>query len=556
MTPYRIGLAPKLALCLLLSTLLLAAAFGWSNLRFQRRTAESLVLSSADRAADLIERSARFSMMRNDRVALYHLIQDIGAEPGIRRVRIFNEQGFIRYSTDHAEVNTAVNKQAEACFACHAAEQPLTRLARPDHARTFVSNGERLLGVIKPIENRAECYNAACHAHPKERRILGVIDAHLSLAAVDRQLAEHQRYLLAGNAGAVLLFCCTGALFLWIFVHRPVRRLTEATVTVAGGDLTHRIPIASRDELGVLAESFNHMMDDLESAHTELTGWNKTLERRVDAKSRELQRAHDSLVASENLASIGKLAATVAHEVNNPLFGMLTYARLVMKVLHKSDLQPSVKADLDGHLRVIERESKRCGEILKHLLEFARHGGSAAIPPRIAPTDLNLVLRRALKLVHHQLELQHIALDTRFADPLPHAACDSAQIEQATLALLINAVEAMPLGGVLTVISEDDPDHACCRARIRDTGCGISAENLSHIFEPFFTTKEFRHSTGLGLPIAKGIIERHGGQLTVTSEPERGTEFLFTLPVVFDAVELPVARPAAPTTQPAPSGSG
>jgi two-component system NtrC family sensor kinase len=548
------GLAAKLALCLLLSTILMALVFGWFNLRFHRRTAEAMVLSAGDQAADIIERSARFSMMRNDRLALYHLIQDIGSEPGIRRVRIFNEQGFIRYSTDAAEVNTAVDKQAEACFACHAAEQPLTRLAGPDHARSFYAGGERILGVIKPIENRPECYNAACHAHPKERRILGVIDAHLSLTGVDRQLAEHQRNLLAGNIGAVLLFCLTGALFLWVFVHRPVHRLTEATVKVAGGDLTQRIPVTSHDEIGLLAASFNRMMNDLEAAHAELTDWTKTLERRVDLKTRELQRAHDSLVASENLASIGKLAATVAHEVNNPLFGMLTYARLVMKELERSTLDPKVKAELEGHLKVIERESKRCGEILKHLLEFARHGGSAALPPRIAPTDLNTVLRRALKLVHHQLELQHIALEVHCADGLPPVSCDSAQIEQASLALLINAVEAMPLGGILTVLTEFEADVGCCRVRIRDTGSGITPENLQHIFEPFFTTKEFRHSTGLGLPIAKGILDRHGGELTVCSEPGKGTEFQFTLPTELERAGTQSARPlTAPVTQPFPT---
>jgi two-component system NtrC family sensor kinase len=468
-------------------------------------------------------------MMRNDRLALYHLIQDIGAEPGIRRVRIFNEQGFIRYSTDQAEVNTSVDKQAEACFACHAKEQPLTRLRRPDHARTFVSGNERVLAVIRPIENRPECYNAACHAHPRERRILGVIDAHLSLAAVDSQVAEHTRSLIAGNAGAVVLLCVTGALFVWIFVHRPIRRLTHATAEVAAGDMSHRIPVTSHDEIAALASSFNRMMDDLEAAHAQLTDWARTLERRVDSKTRELQRAHDSLIATENLAAIGKLAATVAHEVNNPLFGMLTYARLTMKELEHSALDPKVKNELAEHLRVIERESKRCGEILKHLLEFARHGGSTTSTLRLAPVDLNVVVQRALKLVQHQLDLLHISLDTRLADSLPLVSCDAALIEQALLALLINAIEAMTQDGTLTVSTELISGSGDCCIRIRDTGSGISPENLKQIFEPFFTTKEFRHSTGLGLPIAKGIVERHGGALEVDSQPGQGAEFRFSL---------------------------
>lgn len=526
----RTGLAGKLALCLFASTLILAAVFGWFNLRFQRRSAESLVLRSADRVTDLIERSARYSMMRNDRVALYHLIQDVGAEQGIRRVRIFNEQGFIRYSTAQQEVDTSVDKKAEACFACHAEDQPLTRLPRPDHARTFYSGGERVLGVIRPIENKPECYNAACHAHPPARRILGVIDAHLSLAAVDEQLAEHQQMLLAGNIGAVVLFCLTGALFLWYFVHRPIHHLTDVTAKVAAGDLTHRITVDTHDEIATLATSFNHMMDDLEAAHNEVTEWAKTLETRVDRKTRELKCAHDSLVASENLAAIGKLAATVAHEVNNPLFGMLTYARLTMKELERAPLDPKVKAEVNEHLQVIERESKRCGGILKHLLEFARHGGSATVPPRLAPADLNRLVERALKLVRHQLHLQHVELETHLPADLPLAACDSAQIEQAVLALLINALEAMPQGGKLVARTAYDAQSGDCEVRISDSGSGIAPEHLERIFEPFFTTKEFGHSTGLGLPIAKGIIERHGGTLTVQSQADVGTEFRITLP--------------------------
>jgi len=528
----RPGLAVKLAVCLVVSTAAFFAVFGYLNLRLQRRQSEEMVLQSADRISDLIQRSTRYQMLRNDREALYQVIQTIGSEPGIRRIRIFNEEGRISYSTDPAEVDTYVDKRAEACYACHAREAPLTKLDRPDRARIFRdARGERVLGLIRPIENQPACAEAACHAHPAERRILGVIDTDLSLAPVDAQLATHQAQLVRFTVVALILFSLVSVLFVWVVAHKPVKELMAGTKKVAAGDLAYRLPVRSRDELGELAASFNKMTEELARAQQELTGWARTLEERVERKTSELRQAQAHLVASEKMAALGKLAATVAHEVNNPLSGILTYARLTQKALEADGRDPAKKTEMLEQLRIIERESRRCGDIMRNLLTFARQA-----PPQREPQQLNTLVERTLALVQHWLELQGIELEKKLAADLPPLACDAGQIQQVLLALLVNAAEAMPRGGCLRVSTAYDPEARRVETRVADTGPGIPADVLPRIFEPFFTTKEDEQRTGLGLAVAESIVEQHGGEITVRSAPGAGAEFIVHLPL-----EVPVA---------------
>jgi two-component system NtrC family sensor kinase len=343
---------------------------------------------------------------------------------------------------------------------------------------------------------------------------------------VDQQIAQHRAQVLELLAVALVLYSLLSVLFVLKVVHQPIKELTEGTRRVAQGHLDLRLPVRSEDELGALAASFNTMTADLSQAHVELTEWARTLEERVRRKTEELERIHASLVANEKMASLGKLAATVAHEVNNPLFGMLTYARLTLKTLNSLDLDPAVKASMTENLKVVERESRRCGDIMKNLLTFARQ-----TKPHRAPAGVNELVDRALKLVRHQLELQEIALVTEFAEGLPEVYCDSGQIQQVLLVLMVNATEAMSGGGRMTVGTYAGEGGSTVLVKVKDTGHGIPPDVLTQVFEPFFTTKESQHRTGLGLAIAKNIIEHHAGKLDVRSVVEQGTEFIITLPV-------------------------
>jgi two-component system NtrC family sensor kinase len=312
--------------------------------------------------------------------------------------------------------------------------------------------------------------------------------------------------------------------FVFAVVHRPVKELMAGTQRVADGDLDYRLEVHSADELGELAHEFNLMTEQLADARAKILARAETLEEHVERKTKELERTQTVLIGSEKYASLGKLAATVAHEVNNPLFGILTYARLSRKELEKANLGDEKTRQLDEQLQVIERESRRCGEIMRNLLTFARQA-----PPRRENARLEELVQRAVKLVRHQLELQAIALEEHYETDLPAVSCDANQIQQAVLVLLVNAYEAMPNGGNLQVgtCMQDSKVSIC----VKDTGGGIPASALENIFEPFFTTKDNQHRTGLGLSVAKGIVEKHEGTIEVASEAGRGTEFRIVLPV-------------------------
>jgi len=524
---FRFGLAPKLAFCLGTTTAAVILIYASVSLHYQRLEFERTAVQDADRVGELIQRSTRYSMLHNDRAALTEAFNTIGGQPGIRVVRVFSDKGTIRFSTDPREIGTAVNKDAEACNGCHGDPRGPAQWEHPAHARIVTdAGGERKVGVIRVVENEPACANADCHAHPASQRVLGVIDTNLSLAGVDALLAAQQRRVerVALITLIVLTLACIA--FAWWVVGKPVRDLMEGTKSLAQGDLDHRLEVHSRDELGELAASFNEMAGALARARQEITDWGHTLEDRVEQKTRELEGAQRSLVLREKMASLGKLAATVAHEVNNPLAGILTYAGLSVKQLNKMSCDPAVRAEIIENLRTIERESRRCGELMRNLLTFARQ-----VPSQRELNDLNQLVKQGLALVHHKLELSEIELVENLQADLPPVRCDAGQMSQLALVLMVNAIEAMPGGGVLEVSTGVDPAGENVTLQVRDTGMGIPAEVLPHIFDPFFTTKDTQQSTGLGLAVAHSIVEQHGGEISVNSIPGNGSEFKVSLPL-------------------------
>jgi two-component system NtrC family sensor kinase len=522
----RITLSAKLNVLLLGAMIVIFALLGYLNVRLHRQHLEQNTLLVAERISDVIKHGTTEYMLRNDREGLYHSIQTMAAEPGIEKIRIFDQEGRITYTTTASEQSRVVDKTAEACYACHAQSQPLARLKRPDRFRIYRNGaGNRVLGVITPIENQPSCSNASCHAHPAEQQILGVLDTNISLAKADVQLAESSRRMIAYTACALLLIAVLSWFFVWEVVGRPVKALRRGTEHLAAGNLGYQIEVHSEDELGELARSFNGMSRQLQAEHTENVAWTRTLEQRVEQKTRELKRAHEHALHTEKMASIGKMAAVLAHEINNPLSGILTYAKLLRKWLGQGDANETRRKDIYESLDLIASESRRCGDLVKNLLTFSR-----TTPMNLQATSLNQVIERALRLIQHQLDLAGIQVQPDLDPELPPVLCDGAQIEQVLLALMVNALDAMPQGGNLWLTTKLNREENVARITVRDDGTGISPEILPRIFEPFLTTKETGRGVGLGLAISRSILERHNGNIEVQSEVGRGTTFTVTLP--------------------------
>ena len=500
---FRIPIALKLAVCLVVGTGAIFLAFGLWNIRVHRTHAEQMISQDATNISDVIQRSTRYHMLRNDREALERTVLDIGAEAGIRRIRIVNREGRITFSANRTEIDLQ--------------DKNLSGLERPSTRVVDDPNEGRMLSMIRPIYNERSCSQSECHESPAKQRVLGAIDTRLSLANVDRQIAAQQRQIWHWTLVALALISVASVVFTFLVVHRRIQELKAGTKRVAGGDLSRRLRVRSNDELAELATSFNKMTAELEKARREL-----------------IERTQNSLIQQEKMASLGKLAATVAHELNNPLFGILTYARLALKDIEKGRVAGlEDRQRMAERLQVIERESRRSGDIVKNLLTFARQA-----PRRVSSQDINVLVERAIAVVRHRLELQQVQLETELTKDLPQIKCDEGQIQQVLLALVVNAIEAMPKGGALRIesgVAEGADEQVYFR--VHDNGMGIPAEVMPHIFEPFFTTKLDGQGSGLGLAIAHGIIAQHGGEITVVSEEGKGAEFTVCLPLVRETME-------------------
>jgi two-component system NtrC family sensor kinase len=328
------------------------------------------------------------------------------------------------------------------------------------------------------------------------------------------------------HAGLVVLaIALLSGGYVLLTIRRPVRRLMAGTRELASGNLGHRIEVTSSDELGRLAHSFNDMALSLQSAREENEQWARTLEDRVREKTAELERIHGQVIQMEKMASLGKLAASVAHELNNPLAGILAYAKLIARRIRGGPLGEEKAEETLADLELVSRETERCGNIVKNLLLFSRRDTG-----EIGLVRAKDVVDKAARLIAHHMEMARVTLEASFEPEDASFIGDENQVQQALLAVMVNAVEAMPDGGRLRVEVRQPGRDADVSIRVSDTGVGIAREDLPHLFEPFFSTKKEVKGTGLGLSIAYGIVERHGGEITVESEPGKGAVFTLVLP--------------------------
>lgn len=510
-------------------TVVIIAVLTYVTVQSQKHNLEAEVIKGAERFSDTIRLGTYHSMLDNRRGDVYRAMEEIGRQDGIEKVRIFNKDGVVLFSTDHAEIGTAVDKKAESCTTCHAAGQPIVRLNLASRARTYTPNGHRVLGMVTPIYNEKACMET-CHTesgvpvHPATQSVLGVVDIAMSLQAIDVKMAGIRRSAILLASLGVLLLAAGVSLFARWLVVRPVAALVVGTQQITRGDLEHEIRTPRRDELGMLANSFNDMTHSLKRAREELRALADSLEHQVEERTAELTAAQAQLVQSEKLSSLGKLAASIAHEINNPLSGILVYAKLLIRMQEEGDTTEKARASALKNLRLVQRETERCSAIVRNLLDFARQR-----PLALKQIDVIGAVGEALSLVEHQMSMQGVTLEKQLHGPAMIEA-DFGQLRQAFLNIALNASDAMAKGGRLTVSSRFVQGARAIEITFEDTGVGIPPDHLSKILDPFFTTKE--KGTGLGLSVVYGIVERHKGKLDIQSQVGKGTRVTIRLPIV------------------------
>ncbi|GFE56357.1 HAMP domain-containing sensor histidine kinase [Geobacter sp. AOG1] len=522
MPTLRLSLIAKLAISTSLVLLVFMALFAYINIETLQKIFLDEAVSDAENLSESIIKTTHHQMLDDDRLRAYQMIQEVGTQSGIESIRLINKDGRIIFSTRDEEIGTFVDKKAAACNMCHAGATPLTHASTMNRSRFFTNaKGKQVLGLAKAIYNEESCYTAKCHFHPENFRVLGVLDVVVSLDKV-MAITSSYRYKFTSLTFFLLLLIwlsitlCTQAL-----VSRPVKQLLKHTNLLARGELNSKVLTSSSDELGELATAFNTMTVSLKKARDELEDWGRNLEVKVEERTHQLKQIQDQLIRSEKLASLGELVAGIAHEINNPLTGILVFSSLVGD-------DPRLNPELKDDLEKIRRETQRCAKIVRGLLDFARE----SVPHKI-PTQINGLIDASLDLVTHQSSFHDITVIREYQQTLPPVLVDPNQIEQVLVNMLLNASHAMAAGGKLTVVTGLTSVDNRLFISIRDTGCGIPDENLGKIFDPFFTTKE-NLGTGLGLAVSYGIVESHGGNIEVQSTVGVGTVFTIRLPLPSD----------------------
>ena len=342
-------------------------------------------------------------------------------------------------------------------------------------------------------------------AYEPIKDIKGKIVGILYVGILEDKFVDMQKRAIAiflGITFAGMAVALIASSFLANGVLQPIKHLVSASHQWAKGNLDYRVKTTRKDEIAELAETFNLMASSLRERDEQLKEY-----------------ARQQIMKSERLATLGQLAAGVAHEINNPLGAVLMYTHLALEDLEERDA-------LRTNLERAVTEASRCKNIVKGLLDFARQ-----TEPKVEESDVNVTLERTLAVVENQALFQNVKITKVVCRSLPKVVMDVGQIQQVFTNIVLNAAEAMEGKGELTVTTRMAADNEYVEIEFTDTGCGIQPESREKIFDPFYTTKEIGHGTGLGLSISHGIIARHNGTIEVKSEPGKGTSFLIRLPL-------------------------
>ncbi len=531
---FRSSIYGRVIYIITISSVFLFVSFGIIFRSVYEEYLNTVIRQNGNNVGSIVEGALYYSMLQNDKSSLQSTLDIINTMPGIEEVNMYNNQDSLVYSSFAFDTTKQSNPD---CKSCH----PDVKSMFPDKEKSYriinaqnacnmskTGNGHRQLLIRSPIYNEKSCYLSSCHAHPETDEVLGSLIIKLPLQDLDAAVIKSSEdfFLLAAITTFFLIS------FLIVFTRKkikdPLNAIINASEAVAKGDKTMRLEIKPDllDDMRMVSMAFNNMLNNLNLANKELENWSHQLEYKVQKKSEELSEIQNELIHVERIASLGKLSSSVAHEINNPLSGVLTYTKLVHKHLSKIDMDHVAKDSMLKYLKVIEMETKRCGDIVKGLLDFSRKDQQ-----NFENKQLHQILKDTFDLMAHQMKMANINFYADFSATSDLIYCSENQIKQACVAILVNASEAVAENGEI-LIKTTNPDEDHIRIDISDNGVGIAPQDMPHIFEPFYSGKQKASGIGLGLAIVHGIVQSHKGKIEIDSEPGKGTTLSIILPLI------------------------
>jgi two-component system NtrC family sensor kinase len=529
---FRRNLAIKLIFFIAAILILTIGIFVYININIQKKYLIGEMQQDAVRLSLTIERSIKYDMLTARSDFIQRTLEDIGELEGIEHIRILDKKGKIIAADSADEIGTSVNLEAEACYTCHSNEKPLTSLPHPDRTRTFkLENGNRVLGIINPIYNEPQCSTRACHFHPEDQNVLGVMDIWVSLARFDEQIGTSRKQILIYFAFTFLLISAGISIFIVLFVNTPIHRLIEGTRRIAQGDLDYRIGSYQSDEIGELGKSFDRMTTELKKSREEIEKWNVKLKNEVTRATeklrktnKELNRANKRLHELDNVKS--DFMRRMEHGSRSHLAVIQSCLSLVLKE-YPSELNERQK-DL---VTTAERRCSTMLDLLDDILILSYRKSTEAVY-HLKPVQVTHTVQKVVEEIHDQAQKKNIKIDVQIPADFPPMLADPEALREVLTNLLNNAVKYTKEHRTVNVSAQQKKGFL--QIEVRDTGIGIASEELKEIFQEFYPAPNAKshkvEGTGLGLAIVKVIVEALHGRVDVQSELGKGSTFTVILP--------------------------
>jgi two-component system, NtrC family, sensor kinase len=531
---FRSSIYGRVVFIITLMSVFLFLSFGIIFRSVYEQYLNTVIRQNGNNVGSIVESALYQSMLANDKSTLQGTLDIIHTMSGIDEVNMYDSHDSLVYSSFSADTAAHGNPN---CITCH------TDIATmfPEKEKSYriidvkstcsmnqTEKGYRQLLIRSPILNERSCYTSSCHAHKASDEVLGSLLIKIPLNNLDKAVSKSSTEFFLLAIFTTIVLATLLILFTSNRIKKPLNAIIKASESVAKGDTSTRVEIIPNqlDDISMVSNAFNNMLDNINADAIELQNWSHQLEYKVQKKSEELLEAQNELIHVEKIASLGKLSSSVAHEINNPLAGVLTYTKLVQKQLSKVETDPEAKESMMKHLKVIETETKRCGDIVKGLLDFSRKDQE-----NFTTQHLNKVLKETYDLLAHQMKMGNIMFTSDLSAQSDLIYCSENQIKQACVAILVNASEAVMENGEI-MFRTFNPDQENIKIEIIDNGSGISPDDMPHIFEPFFSAKHKTSGIGLGLAIAHGIIISHKGRIEVDSKVGKGTIISVILPLI------------------------